>query len=257
MRDVLVRKLYLQVVTIIVILFGGLTACSDNNKPSDSELIAALASQVDRNFEVSTLDITASENRGDNVTPLFATRFEATVSSQAVLYEMDSVEGGVTFVTQTHALGDSIKVFGVIESRIIQGDWSHDIRIEGKPFLEVGRALEQFPSKNPVMVAGTEEAMAEQARQLKEAMDEQARVLAAEVEKKAQIEAWLERRRNELQEYTSAVRESRSGNKLGIYQYDTWNNRKHAGEKKIVLHESGFEVDGLFHFFFDAFIPSN
>ena len=124
--------------------------------PGGPEITSALAAELPAYWSIQSVDITASVNEGDDVTPRFRQRFVADAVPKEDLYlsvSDDAHIGPFTMLITTHAATQARKVYGVATSSISLGKWSTELRLENSV---VGVGLPRSLYAGPVVVAGTE-----------------------------------------------------------------------------------------------------
>jgi hypothetical protein len=132
-----------------------LVACSGENKPATSELKTALVQNMPGHIELNSFSVQASQNFGNNVEPIYGTRFNATVIVLVDLYKTDKRDKEVTFVRLVTKKGKQTEIFGKITSKLYQGTWKHNINIDGTPILNLGVPLNQV-SAGHVIIRGSD-----------------------------------------------------------------------------------------------------
>lgn len=136
-----------------------LNACSNKLEPSEDELEATLEQSLPGYFSLYDFEIEVSQNLGNEVDPVYSTRFQATVKTKEDLFSI--VEGGKDFVlvAEKTEKGAKTEVYGKITSKLFQGKWQSTLNIEGNPFSNTGTPKSQI-SGGQVLVAGSSEAEA-------------------------------------------------------------------------------------------------
>jgi len=139
-----------------IALFPLLNACSGENKPSETDISAALAAELPDHLSVTSFDIEAMENTGSEVDPNYIARFTATMEAEASLYAPDGSAGDQLFVKEVTPAGQSTELFGKSSSTLFQGGWRHDLLLDGNPVRPLGRPLASFAPK-PTIIRGSDE----------------------------------------------------------------------------------------------------
>ncbi len=68
-----------------------------DNKPSEKELVFSLAREVPGHVDLDDFEIQASQNIGNEVDPIYASRFKATAALSIDLYVTERREDNITF----------------------------------------------------------------------------------------------------------------------------------------------------------------
>ena len=124
-----------------------MTACSNENKPTTSELKAVLMIQIPDYIKIERFTVKASQNYGDDVAPNYGSRFEATIKPNSDLFEKVGVLKGVgelkgiDLVSVRTKEGTEMDIYGKISSSLYQGYWKHTLEIDGKPIQVLGLPL--------------------------------------------------------------------------------------------------------------------
>lgn len=132
-------------------------SCSGDNKPANSDLKATLTHSLPSHIEINSFSIKASQNFGNKVEPIYASRFQASVVSLVDLYKIDKKDKKVIFVRLATEKGKEIEIFGKIKSRLYQGGWKHDIDIDGTPIRHLGVLLNQISAEHVIVRGSNEE----------------------------------------------------------------------------------------------------
>ena len=128
---------------------GGLalmmTACSSAEGASEADIRDKLELEMDPGFEVASLDVTASENTGTEVEPVWRSRSDVEFRLAENFYKRVGSIDGVAVVRQVASKGDTISGhFITSASEKANGDWNvrfvrNDIPwIDGKPESSFG-----------------------------------------------------------------------------------------------------------------------
>lgn len=146
-----------SLIAFLTVLFTVLlVGCSGGDKPSTSELKTALIQNLPGHMGIKSFSVKASQNFGNKVEPNYGSRFQATVTTMVELYKTAKKDKGVTFVRLITEKGKQTDIFGKIISKLYQGVWKHNIKIDGTPIRNLGAPLNQI-SANRVIVLGSDE----------------------------------------------------------------------------------------------------
>lgn len=140
-------------ITLLTLFLG----CSGSNEPKASELGEALAKELPDYLSVTSFNVEAMENTGNDVEPNYVARFTAVAETQAPLYAADGRDRDLVFVKETTPAGESIELFGKSASELYQGGWRHLLRVDGNPAAGLGRPLESFRAKKTLIRGSDEE----------------------------------------------------------------------------------------------------
>ena len=124
--------------------------------PGGPEITSALAGDLPAYWSIQSVEITASVNEGDDVTPRFRQRFVADAVSKEDLYlsvSDDAHIGPFTMLITTHAATQTRKIYGIATSSVSLGKWAIELSLENSV---VGVGLPQSLYAGPVVVAGAE-----------------------------------------------------------------------------------------------------
>lgn len=138
---------------ILNILFLAFPVSAD--EPSVDELKNALAFEIPGHIAVDEFVIDAEQNLGNEVEPLYLTRFRVIVKLKADTYVVDNSVKEITFLVKKKEKGDKVELFGKSASRIYAGKWQTDFKLEGSPIQNFGKPLSAFSGR--LIVRGSEE----------------------------------------------------------------------------------------------------
>ena len=227
-------KILLTVVLFLIVLAG----CSGDNTPTSNVLKSALIQEIAGHVEIENFSVQASQNLGNEVEPVILSRFKAVASTGVDLYNVDSRQGGVTFVRLNKAKKTKIDVFGKITSKLYQGMWRHAIDIDGTPISNLGIPLNQI-SAGRIIIRGSDEEKHYYAEIKQKEIEHQKEVKRKAAERRKEVEREAAELRKNLANAESIVvgtwREKCDKQEgLMIYKKDgtfsgKWNNKDYEG----------------------------
>jgi len=166
------RFVLLAIATLVIA-----TACSGGGGPSEDELEATLiADHLPASWSLDDLDVTAQENVGTEVEPVFAARFSADIELEQDLYRTTvtsrpvEAEGGAQarfladhrVIEKATEAGSEARLFGIARS-VRHGDgWAIRIELESRPWQSAGDPLSEFGTQYVVAGSKEEAALIEQ-----------------------------------------------------------------------------------------------
>ena len=150
------RRPLIPFIVCIAALTALLVGCSGENKPSETDLRQALASTLPDYLTVSDFNVEAMANEGNEVEPRFIARYNASVEVAEALYTRDGKDGDVMFLKEAEASGLETEVFGKSMSVLYQGEWNHNVSIDGNTVRQMGRPRSAFPGAKTI-IRGSEE----------------------------------------------------------------------------------------------------
>ena len=143
--------------TVLAVCLLFVAGCSGENKPSEAQLREALVLEVPSYVTVIDFSVDAMENTGNEVEPNYIARFNAKVESNEALYARDGAEGDVLFLLDKTAAGTVLDLFGKSSSQLYQGEWRHDLYVEGNTLSALGRPLAEFADRTTIVRGSAEE----------------------------------------------------------------------------------------------------
>ena len=136
-------------VVVAVIGFHGSALAQQAPEPAD--LAAALGLGMPAYWQVAKVEIQASVNDGDEISPQYRQRFTADVTPREDLFRLvDEVEPFKVVAAVTPA-GKSYKLYGIGFSTLEKGQWSTKLEMENS-LGKLGKPQSMFDG--PVVVAG-------------------------------------------------------------------------------------------------------
>ncbi len=140
----------------LVLSLYALTALAQN-APGDAEITLALRADLPAYWSVESVDIRASVNDGDEVTPRYRQRFVANVVPNEDLYALapgGQAMGPFKLLVTTRTTTEAYKLYGIASSGLALGDWVTEVALEN-PVETLGRPASLFSV--PVVVAGSKD----------------------------------------------------------------------------------------------------
>ncbi|RMF40426.1 MAG: hypothetical protein D6754_03185 [Alphaproteobacteria bacterium] len=184
--------------------------------PTADQLRQQIGPQIPPYWKIDQISVTAQVNRGDEVDPLWAQRFEAQVTPKTALYVPDPQAGqlmpGFVLLVETVS-GDASRIlYGTSVSQLRAGRWQSEVSLEN-PLTDLGKPRDFFGQPN--FVIGSEELAAfHKARAAMVEADLQAqystktqRLEARLEQQRRRLEADLERQRMEFRVQLDAERQ--------------------------------------------------
>jgi hypothetical protein len=148
----------------VVLVCGGLLACSNEPKPTKADVERALREQLPAFARITALSLEAQENAGTKVEPIWRSRFQATVKLDANTFAPDSrSDEGVAFVRLVKREGEVTRFFGKSISTLYAGTWRTQIALEGQGLDALGLPESSFGGK--IIIRGSKEEAAFNAEQ--------------------------------------------------------------------------------------------
>ena len=121
--------------------------------PGPDDLAAALGLGLPSYWSVEKVEIQASVNDGDEISPRYRQRFTADITPREDLFRLvDEVEPFSVIAVVTTA-GKSFRLYGIGSSRLEKGQWSTTLDMENSG-AALGKPQSMFDG--PVVVAGSE-----------------------------------------------------------------------------------------------------
>lgn len=135
----------MRVFAILLIFFGMGNAWAID-PPSEAQLAAAISKEIPGYWKVEEVKITEAANRGDAVEPLWAQRFEASVSAKEDLYVVSDKDLSelMPFIGLERSVSAKAQevLHGVAQSSLKAGQWQTKLTMENR--LADGRSRAQF-----------------------------------------------------------------------------------------------------------------
>lgn len=146
----------MRIILVFLILVAG--AVSADEQPSNEALGDAIGHHLSPYWRVEDVQVTSKTNRGDEVEPIIAQRFEASISPSEDLYAprdtgVDSL-APFTGLVPTISGSDKRTLYGVSEATLSAGQWDIAVSLENSP-AEWGKPRSMFAS--PTIVIGSAE----------------------------------------------------------------------------------------------------
>lgn len=145
-----------KVLIISVVAFFIPASSWAGNKPTGTDLRNALSLHVPGFVKVTSFTVEAIQNYGNEVEPVYRSRFKATVEVSDSLYKQESKQNEIIFVRLINQKGKKTDIFGKMTSVLFQGAWQHSVEIDGNPIASLGIPLNHF-SVGRVIVRGSNE----------------------------------------------------------------------------------------------------
>ena len=133
-----------------------LSSCQDSG-PKVNSLKNYLENKLLDPIEVVDFDIVATENIGNEVDPVFISRFKATLKSSSDLYLISETMNDFNFVTLVVAAGDTEEIHGKTTSKLYSGNWKISLKIDGEPKLLYRNNLLHSELNFPYIMTGSSE----------------------------------------------------------------------------------------------------
>jgi len=146
----------MRIILVCLILAAG--AVSADQQPSNEALGAAIGHHLSPYWSVENVQVTSKTNRGDEVEPIIAQRFEASISPSEDLYAPRDASGDslapFTGLVPTISGSDERTLYGVSEATLKAGQWDIAVSLENSP-EQWGQPRSMFTS--PTVVIGSAE----------------------------------------------------------------------------------------------------
>ena len=139
-------------VSTMAVLSAWLTSASAQEAPKAADLSAALKLQLPSFWKIAAVEIKASVNDGDAVTPKFRQRFTADIVPEENLLKVVSKAGPFAMATVTNPAGQKYRIYGIGSSELRRGRWVTKLQLENPP-QGVGKPKSLL--KGTVLIAGT------------------------------------------------------------------------------------------------------
>ena len=154
------RSLFIAVSILMAAITGVGAAIylSTDDKPSESDIAKALASELPAYWSVAAVKISHSQREGDEAARIYRQRFAATLKPRLNLYVVDESRrqlGPFTVVTLMAATTREFGLHGTATSTLRLGRWAPAFSLENS-VSGLGRPRALFD--RPVVVAGSERA---------------------------------------------------------------------------------------------------
>ena len=153
-----IRRILVVVVGVALMHGAPITTALALDPPGGPEISSTLAAELPAYWSVQSVEITASVNDGDDVTPRYRQRFVADAIPKENLYlavSDDDRVGPFRMLITTHAATRTRKLYGVATTVVSLGKWSTEISLENSV---KGVGMPRSLYAGPVVVAGTEQA---------------------------------------------------------------------------------------------------
>ena len=134
------------------------TAPSAQEAPGAAEITNALSGSLPAYWSVQSVDVRASINDGDEVSPRYRQRFVATVVPDEDLYAPvpgDQTLGPFRVVMTTRTTKEAYKLYGIASSSLALGHWATQLDLENS-VEKLGQTASLFSV--PIVVSGSTEA---------------------------------------------------------------------------------------------------
>lgn len=218
---------FLRNAAIFTVAFLVMAYSSAEAKPSKAEFKDALSREIPRHFKLNDFSTEANQNLGNEVDPVWAVRFNATIQTLADLYVHDGTEYNAYFVLRTTKKETKIKVFGKIKSELYQGKWRYYVSFDGNPLSNLGIPLNQYGGV-PVIRGSKQEAAIYANLQKELKLRELAEQKQREQERQQQL---AQQNREKAKEYLDKGKQTAKE-----YKYD----------ESIIYYSKAIELDSTF-----------
>lgn len=134
------------------------TAASAQEAPGAPEVTNALSASLPAYWSIQSVDIRATINDGDEVSPRYRQRFVATVVPDEDLYAPvpgDQTVGPFSVVMTTRTTKEAYKLYGIASSSLALGHWATQLVLENS-VERLGQTASLFSV--PIVVSGSTEA---------------------------------------------------------------------------------------------------
>lgn len=144
----------LWVAVLFVLLSAG--ACSNpEHRPSNTEIEKAFTQQIPVVWELKSFDVTASENAGTKVEPVWQFRFKASTKLSEDTFVRSRKIYDALFINKVAAKDVTKDIFGIANVILREEKWKVSFQFEGNPFSGVGNPRNSFADKT--VIEGTNE----------------------------------------------------------------------------------------------------
>lgn len=143
--------------TVCAAAFGLCSPVSADDAPSAAHIGTALSGDLPTWWQVSGVEIHASVNDGDEITPRYRQRFTADVTAREELYRRVDEIAPFTVIAPSAAAGAEHRLYGVAASVLELGQWSTEISLENS-VAGLGMPRPMFAA--PAVIAGSEDSQA-------------------------------------------------------------------------------------------------
>lgn len=141
------------VLLLFLLLLG---ACSGTGgRPSNTDVEKALSQQIPAPWQLKSFNVSASENTGTKVEPVWQFRFKASANLAEDTFVKSREIYGAIFLKKVSAKGDSKELFGIATSTLREEKWQASFQLENNPFSGTGMPRSAFQGKT--VVEGTTE----------------------------------------------------------------------------------------------------
>ena len=140
---------------LVAILVAGFqaSAVAQPATPDPDDIAAALSLQIPAYWQVGNVEIQASVNDGDDVSPRFRQRFTADLTPREDLFRIAQEVGPFKVVVAVAHVGERYKLYGIGVSILRTGQWTTELALENS-LQGMGAPRSMFDG--PVVVAGAE-----------------------------------------------------------------------------------------------------
>lgn len=157
-------KIFLAIEITLCILSG----CKGDpvqSGPKESELRLHLATSLPAYLSVSDFHVEASQNIGNQIQPIYKSKFKASVTINTDTYrEVEKINEDI-IIALVKQKGSTIDVYGTITSVYTSGSWTNEIILENDPVILVGNPRDFYPAGTAHLLGSPEErALREQIR---------------------------------------------------------------------------------------------
>ena len=123
------------------------------DEPGPDEIGAALNLDLPGWWQVANVEIQASVNDGDDISPHYRQRFVADLATREDLFRLVDEVHPFTVISGAAVIGDTHRLYGVATSALEMGAWSTGIDLENSVR---GLGMPRSMFEGPVVIAGTE-----------------------------------------------------------------------------------------------------
>lgn len=141
------------IAAILMVLIA--ISCSRDVGPSESDIEQRLAVDLPHPWQITSLDVEASENVGTKVEPVVKSRFKAKLKLVESTYFVDSNESAAVLLRPVLQAGDERELYGVATSVMKAGAWQTAFDFENDPLRDSGEPRTKFTGRTVVL--GTDE----------------------------------------------------------------------------------------------------
>lgn len=146
----------MRIILVCLILAAG--TVNADQQPSNEALGAAIGNDLSPYWRIEDVQVISTTNRGDEVEPIIAQRFEASISPSEDLYapQDTGVDSLAPFTGLVPTIGgsDERTLYGISEATLNAGQWDIAVSLENSP-EQWGQPRSMFAS--PTIVIGSAE----------------------------------------------------------------------------------------------------